>query len=299
MISGRLLNKLIENNIEFKIDYILNTSCTFRIGGRCMLAVFPRSEEQLILSIALLDEEGVRIHICGKGSNTLFAEGYLDLAVIFTVGVNNITFNGNIVSCGAGAGLVSLAAEACDNGLSGIEFASGIPGSIGGAMYMNAGAYGDTMGNIVVSSRAYDRDRKQVMILTEHNFGYRESIYKEKTNLVCLGAEIRLCKGNREDIRKRMRELSENRRAKQPLEYPSAGSYFKRPEGDFAGRLIEISGLKGTAIGDAKISEKHAGFIVNVGKASFDDVMKLEKITVERVYELTGVKLEREVEVVI
>ena len=298
MISQELLNKLVEENIAFEENYFLGSACTFRIGGECALAVFPNTEEQLARCIELLDGYGVRIHICGKGSNTLFADGALDLAVVFTAGVNKIDFDGNIVSCGAGVGLIPLSSAVCDKSLSGLEFASGIPGSIGGAMYMNAGAYGESIDGIVVSSRAYDRSQKRIITLTEHGFGYRNSIYMQRKELVCLGATIKLSGGNREEIRKKMRELSDNRRAKQPLEYPSAGSYFKRPEGDFAGRLIEISGLKGTSVGGAKISEKHAGFIINVGKASFSDIMALEKITVERVLEFTGIELEREVEVV-
>lgn len=298
MISEELLNNLVTNDIEFKTDYPLKCACTFRIGGVCSLAVFPKTEQQLAQSLCILDDAQIRVHICGKGSNTLFAEGYLDLAVVFTSEVDRVVFDGNRVSCGAGVGLIPLSSKACDKGLSGLEFASGIPGSIGGAVYMNAGAYGSTMENVVVKSRAYDRKTKEIITLTEHRFGYRESIYKQREGLICLGADIELCNGDTNSIRQKMREFSEQRRSKQPLEYPSAGSYFKRPQGDFAGRLIEISGLKGTAVGGAKVSEKHAGFIVNVDSASFDDVIKLEKIVLERVFENTGIMLEREVEVI-
>ena len=299
MISQQLLNDLAQNDIEFTTNYPLRGACTFRIGGECTLAVFPKTEEQLAHSIGALDDAGVRVHICGKGSNTLFAEKRLDIAVVFTAGVDSVTFDGNRVSCGAGVGLIPLSSKVCDRGLSGLEFASGIPGSIGGAVYVNAGAYGSSMENVVVSSRAYNRTTRKTETLTEHGFGYRESIYKQKEELVCLGADIVLCDGDVDCIKQKMRELSEQRRSKQPLEYPSAGSYFKRPEGDFAGRLIEISGLKGFGVGDAKVSEKHAGFIVNVGKASFEDVMELERIVVKRVFDSTGVILEREVEVIV
>lgn len=299
MISQELLNSLVQSGIEFKTDYPLKSACTFRIGGECTLAVFPKTEEQLAVSIGMLYDAGIRVHICGKGSNTLFAEGKLDLAVIFTAGVDGIRFDGNRVSCGAGVGLIPLSARACENGLSGLEFASGIPGSVGGAVYMNAGAYGSAMENVVVSSRAYDRKTRKIITVTEHRFGYRDSLYKKRQELVCLGVDIELCSGDTDSIKKKMKELSEQRRSKQPLEYPSAGSYFKRPEGDFAGRLIEVTGLKGTAVGGARVSEKHAGFIVNVGGASFDDVMRLEQIVTQRVLENTGVTLEREVEVVV
>lgn len=298
MITEELLDNLAFHGVEFKVDYPLSGACTFKIGGVCSLAAFPKTEQQLLTCLDILDNANVRVHICGKGSNTLFGEGRLDLAVVFTLGLDSVVFNGNRVSCGAGVGLVSLSAKACDKGLSGLEFASGIPGSIGGAIYMNAGAYGAAMENVVVASRAYDREARKIVTVADHGFGYRNSVYKQRKELVCIGVDIELCNGDADSIRKKMRELSEQRRSKQPLEYPSAGSYFKRPEGDFAGRLIETSGLKGASVGGARVSEKHAGFIINADGASFDDVMRLEQMVSERVLENTGVILQREVEVV-
>ncbi len=299
MISQEILNSLALHGVEFKVNYPLSSACTFKIGGFCSIAVFPKTEEQFLRCVDILDDAGIRVHICGKGSNTLFGDGQLDLAVVFTSGLDSIEFNGKHISCGAGVGLISLASKACDKGLSGLEFASGIPGSVGGAVYMNAGAYGSAMENVVVKSRAYDRVAHNVITVTEHSFGYRDSIYKQRKELVCIGVDIELCEGDTDTIKAKMREFSEQRRSKQPIEYPSAGSYFKRPEGDFAGRLIEVSGLKGTAVGGARVSEKHAGFIVNVGGASFDDVMRLEQIVKQRVLENMGVSLEREVEVIV
>ena len=163
---------------------------------------------------------------------------------------------------------------------------------------MNAGAYGGCMADVITLTRAYDRRSGSVMTLAEHRFGYRESIYKSDPSLICLEAKLSLSEDNAETVKERMRALLESRREKQPLEYPSAGSYFKRPQGDFAGRLIEVCGLKGMQIGGARVSEKHAGFIVNVGNATFDDVMRLEELVRATVLRETGVELEREVEIV-
>ena len=299
MISAELIKKLTENKISYEREYPLKNASTFRIGGTCDLAVFPRTAEQLAVAVGLLDSEGVRVHICGRGSNTLFFDGMLDLAVVFCAGVDSIDIEGTHLSCGAGVGLVPLASVACNAGLSGLEFASGIPGSVGGAVFMNAGAYGSSMESVVVSSQAYDRNTQQIITVTDHGFGYRKSIYKSNTELVCLGARMKLTSGNKEDIKAEIRRLTEERRKKQPLEYPSAGSYFKRPEGDFAGRLIEVCGLKGARVGGACVSEKHAGFIVNLGGATFDDVLRLEEMVKETVKRETGVTLEREVEMIV
>ena len=163
---------------------------------------------------------------------------------------------------------------------------------------MNAGAYGSCMADVTVKSRAFDRRNGSEITITEHAFDYRDSVYKREPYLICLEATLRLSHGNADVIHEKMRELSEQRKAKQPLEYPSAGSYFKRPEGDFAGRLIEACGLKGARVGDAEISEKHAGFIINKGDASFDDVMRLEELAKSKVRSEYGILLEREVEIV-
>ena len=298
MISEQLLGKLTESEIAFKQNVCLSDRSTFRIGGECAVGIFPSSEEQLALAVSLLDRENVRIHICGRGSNTLFADGRLEIAVIFTSQVDGVSINGESISCGAGAGLVAVSNVACNAGLTGMEFASGIPGSMGGAVFMNEGAYGSSMENVVINTRAYDRSTGNITVITDNGFGYRQSVYKSNAQLLCLGAELKLKKGNTEQIRAKMRELSEQRRKKQPLEFASAGSYFKRPEGDFAGRLIEICGLKGTRIGGAEVSDKHAGFIINRNNATFDDVLRLEEVVKETVMKQTGVVLEREVEVI-
>lgn len=298
MISEKILRDLENNGISYKINHSLKNASTFRIGGICSLAVFPKSEGELIKCISLLDGENIPLHIVGKGSNTLFYDGRIESAIVFTAGIDSVTVNGTEICCGAGASLMPLAVLACKQGLTGLEFACGIPGSVGGAVFMNAGAHGGAMENIVEESRAYDRKSGSVITVTDHKFGYRKSVYMSNIYFVCLGATLKLDVGNLEEVRERMRELLESRRQKQPLEYPSAGSYFKRPEGDFAGRLIEVCGLKGTRVGDAQISEKHAGFIINRGNASCDDVLRLEDKVRETVLKKTGVELKREVEFV-
>ena len=298
MSKAELCNLLSKNGIKYECGYSLKESSSFRIGGRCALAVFPENAETFALLLQLADSCDARLHVSGRASNTLFGDGELDLCVVFTAGVNQVFVSGTTVFAGAGTGLISLCSTVAKAGLSGLEFASGIPGSVGGAVVMNAGAYGGCMADVITLTRAYDRRSGSVMTLAEHGFGYRESIYKSDPSLVCLEAKLCLKEDSAETVKERMRALLESRREKQPLEYPSAGSYFKRPQGDFAGRLIEVCGLKGMQIGGARVSEKHAGFIVNVGNATFDDVMRLEELVRATVLRETGVELEREVEIV-
>ena len=298
MISDALLDRLQKNGIAYKTDYDLKSSSTFRIGGSCALALFPKNAEQLALAVDILDRDGVALCVIGKGSNTLFADGRINKAIVFTSLADKVSVSNEIITAEAGTGLISLARQAAREGLSGLEFASGIPGSVGGALYMNAGAYGSCMADVTVKSRAFDRRYGSIVTLEEHGFAYRDSIYKREPALVCLEVVLCLSRGVSEQIHEKMRELAEQRRAKQPLEYPSSGSYFKRPEGDFAGRLIEACGLKGMSIGGAEVSEKHAGFIINRGNASFDDVMRLEELVKGRVFKEYGIDLEREVEIV-
>lgn len=298
MSNTEFCNLLSKNGIKYECGYSLKESSSFRIGGRCALAVFPENAETFALLLQLADSCDARLHVSGRASNTLFGDGELDLCVVFTAGVNQVFVSGTTVFAGAGTGLISLCSTVAKAGLSGLEFASGIPGSVGGAVVMNAGAYGGCMADVITLTRAYDRRSGSVMTLAEHGFGYRESIYKSDPSLICLEAKLCLKEDSADAVKERMRELLESRREKQPLEYPSAGSYFKRPQGDFAGRLIEVCGLKGMQIGGARVSEKHAGFIVNVGNATFDDVMRLEELVRATVLRETGVELEREVEIV-
>lgn len=293
------LRELSLRNIKYERGFLLAEHTTFRIGGRCAAAVFPSTARELAESLAVLDNAEIRTVVAGRCSNMIFNDNELDIAVVFTDNVRGITVNGNRLECGAGEGLTSLAGFAASNGLCGLEFACGIPGSVGGAINMNAGAYGGEMKDVVLKSLAYDRDSGEVKELNEHDFSYRTGIYKKSgRRLVCTSATLELTQGDVETARAKMKQLLEARREKQPLEYPSAGSYFKRPEGAFAGMLIERCGLKGASVGGAQISEKHAGFLINRGNATFDDVMRLEETVVETVLKETGILLEREVEVI-
>ena len=298
MISESILRELKDKKIAYKTDYDLKQASTFRIGGRCELAVMPKDESQLADALGLLDACGIRTHIAGKGSNTLFADGSIDIALVITSALDGETVEGTRVTAGTGTSLIRLSRLAADSEFTGLEFAYGIPGGLGGAIYMNAGAYGGAMSDVVRVSRAYDRESGRIISVSDHGFGYRESVYKHNKSLVCLSATLELSRGDGNSINAKMKEHMDSRRAKQPLEYPSVGSYFKRPEGDFAGRLIELSGLKGERVGDAQVSSKHAGFIVNLGNATFEDVVRLEEKVREKVLADFGVCLEREVEII-
>ena len=298
MIFSVLQKELEKNGIEYKNDFDLKTSSSFRIGGICRIAVFPKSTQQFATAVSLFDMAAEDFCILGRGSNTLLFDGYINKGIIFTTNVNKVKISNTSVIAEAGAALMPLCSQSANEGLSGLEFACGIPGSVGGAVYMNAGAHGGSMSDVVISTRAYDRAQKSIITLTEHEFDYRKSVYSDNSSLICLEAIFYLRCDEPSEIRKRMKELLDSRRQKQPIEYPSAGSYFKRPNGDFAGRLIEITGLKGVAIGGAEVSEKHAGFIINTGNATFEDVIRLEELIKKRVFEQTGVVLEREVEII-
>ena len=281
-------------------DFELSRTNTFRIGGRCSVAVFPKSEQELCDTISLADSVALPSIVLGRGSNCLVYDGRIEKVIIFTEGLCAIEFDGENVTCGAGASLVALSKSAAERGLGGLEFACGIPGSVGGAVYMNAGAHGGAMADVLLSSRAFDRTSGSIITLTaaEHGFDYRKSFYMQRDDLVCLGASLRLCHAPIEEIKQKMQENMHKRRATQPIEAFSAGSYFKRPEGDAAGRLIDVCGLKGFSVGGACVSPKHAGFVVNTGTATFDDVMRLEEHIVKTVFEQTGVVLKREVEII-
>ena len=296
MIPTTLFETLKSENICYKENLPLRPYSTFRIGGSGEIGIFPDTKERLIRAIEACISHSVTYRIIGKGSNLLFPDGHTEGAFIFTEAMRKITVTENTVTADAGASLAALSTVAAENSLEGLEFAKGIPGSVGGGIYMNAGAYGGELSATLISSLAYDTEAKKTVTLSnaDHNFSYRHSAYMEK-NLVCLSATFALKKGNKAAIEEKMREYAHSRREKQPLELPSAGSYFKRPEGHFAGKLIEDCGLKGLRIGDAAVSEKHAGFIVNLGNATAEDVLALEEKIKKAVKEKYGVTLEREV----
>lgn len=297
-VKNDLLALFEEQNIEYKLDFSVALRSSFKIGGRVALALFPNTSEQLSAAVTALYGAGVKHEIIGNGSNMLFAFDYYDGAFVFTEKLNKCDLYEEYIACGAGVSLAHLANLAAKNSLSGLEFAYGIPALLGGAVCMNAGAHGGQMSDVVIHSVALDKKTGNISRIDGSDFGYRQSAYTKDPDLVCLGATLKLARGTESEIRARMAENIRQRKEKQPLELASAGSYFKRPEGHFAGKLIEDCGLKGFSVGGAQVSEKHAGFIVNLGSADWRDVLELEKIIKERVASTFGVTLEREVRVI-
>ena len=297
-MEERILKALCEKGIEYITDENVAMRSTFKIGGVSALSVYPKSVCDLCDAVKILKSAGVKYEIIGNASNLLFAFDRYNGALIFTSGINEYSIDGELVYASCGTSLVRLANAAKENSLSGLEFASGIPARIGGAIAMNAGAHGSQMSDIVEYTDAFDTESFEKIRLYDNGFGYRQSVFLKDKSLICLGAKLNLKKGESIAIAEKMKENNEKRRASQPLELPSAGSYFKRPENDFAGRLIEECGLKGERVGGAEVSLKHAGFIVNVGGASYHDVLALEKKIMERVASRFGVTLCREVRLV-
>ena len=294
---NRLRELLIGAGVRVKTEYPLSRHSSFRIGGRASLAVFPETEEQMLSALRILTENGVRFAVIGNASNVVFDDGGYSGALVFTTSWRELTLSGCQMRVSAGVSLLTVASTARDASLTGAEFAYGIPGSVGGAIYMNAGAYGGCMADICQSSLAFDLWSRETLTLCgeEQRLGYRTSVYETDDRYVILGAELILRTGDREEISARMNDYLSRRRRTQPLEYPNAGSVFKRPEGYFAGKLIEDCGLKGVSVGGAQVSEKHAGFIVNRGGATSSDVRRLVELICDRVLCETGVTLECEI----
>lgn len=269
---------------------------TFRIGGEAACFIRISSEEQLRKLIPYFENVGVEYFVLGKGSNLLVGDkGYPGVILQISDACQQIEAEENRLQVQAGATLSKVALFAMERGLEGLEFAAGIPGTVGGGVVMNAGAYGGEMKQVVESVRVLSSEGE---ILTLDNdtmeFGYRTSIIRNR-NFTVLSVTFRLREGNREEIRARIEDFQKRRMEKQPLNYPSAGSTFKRPEGYFAGKLIMDAGLRGFQIGDARVSDKHCGFVVNVGKATARDVTDVIEEVQEKVRERFGVSLEREV----
>lgn len=287
---------LAEKEIEYSIDCPLASYNTFRIGGVASLALFPKTKEQLISAVELVARDGGKYAVVGKGSNLLFPDGRYQGTVVFTSRVRELSLEGDTVVSSAGVSLSALASHAARAGLSGLEFAAGIPGTVGGAVLMNAGAFGGEMAQVTVSSEYWDAENARCGCFEgeEQCFGTRTSVYATHPKLTVLSATFRLQKGDSEDIRARMEEYRERRCATQPLDFPNAGSIFKHPKGYFAGKLIEDCGLKGMRVGDAEVSLKHAGFIVNRGNATSEDVKRLIETVRERVMQRYGIALECE-----
>ena len=282
-------------------NFDLSAVSSMRTGGKAAYALFPENKEMLHAALHDAEKSGLHVVLAGGTSNLLFPDKADSLCVIFTKKITSpLLFDKTSVLCGCGVMLPYLSKEAAKRGLSGLEFACGIPGTVGGALFMNAGAYGGEMSQIVKSVTVLSRKTGTFSILTpsECAFSYRHTIFSENNDLCIAEAVLSLSEGDEKEITARCRELLAARREKQPLEYPSCGSVFKRPEGHFAGKLIEDCNLKGVSIGGAAVSEKHAGFIINRGGATGKDVLDLITLIRETVYDKTGVLLEPEIEII-
>lgn len=278
-------------------DELLSKHTTFRIGGKADYFVKPASENEVVVLVKELNENNIDFYIMGNGSNILASDdGYRGVIVYIGENLSDIELlDESTIKAGAGAMLSKVARVALDNSLSGMEFASGIPGSVGGAVVMNAGAYGGEIKDIVVKVKVCDKSGRIFEIANEElDFSYRHSAIQEEGYIV-LGAIFTLKPGNKEEISRAVKEISAKRKEKQPLEYPSAGSTFKRPEGYYAGKLIMDAGLRGYRVGGAMVSEKHCGFVINADNATASDVKKLMEDVADKVEEQYGVRLEPEV----
>ena len=288
----------ILNKDQIFINESMKKHTTFKIGGNADFLLLPNSIQQILDCIKICKENNIDYYIIGNGSNLLVSDkGFRGVIIKLFKNFNNIDINKNIIKAQSGATLSSIAKKAYENSLKGFEFASGIPGTIGGGVCMNAGAYGGELKDIVKQVTVLDNDK--ILTLTNKNcdFEYRNSkILKDK--LIVLEVIIELKEGEKEEILSKMKENNKTRNDKQPVEYPSAGSTFKRPLNNFAGKLIMEAGLAGKSIGDACISEKHCGFIINKGNATCEDVLKLADFTCSQVKSKFNVDLEKEIRVI-
>jgi len=268
-IKNLHIGKVIEN-------YELKDHTTYKVGGKAICAVIPEDENKLITLLSYLRENNIKYKVLGNGSNVIFNNSGYNGVIVKLDNFNHLNIINNKIIVGAGYPLNKLALRVSRLGFTGMEFAAGIPGTVGGAVYMNAGAYKSDMGYILTSIKVLTPDYEiKVMKNKELDFHYRSSFLQNNKDYICLEATITLIKGNSDEIIEIIDERKKRRVETQPLEYPSAGSVFRNPEGDFAGRLIEEIGYKGKSIGGAMVSEKHANFIINTGNATGEEIKKL------------------------
>lgn len=283
----------LEKNVSLK------KYTTFKVGGKADLIVTPKNIDKLKILIKLLKENNINFKILGNGSNLVFSDKPYKDVLIKLSELNKCEINDTIIKVGAGASLISVARKVSKEGLTGMEFATGIPGTIGGAVYMNAGAYKSDMGYIVSEIKVLTKELEVItMYNSDLNFKYRSSFLQQNPGYICLEATIVLRKGNKNTIKALIEERKQKRLMTQPLEFPSAGSVFRNPEGDYAWRLIDVCGLKGYTIGGAQVSKKHANFIINKGNATGKDVHDLILFVKNKVKQETGVDLKIEQEFV-
>lgn len=292
-----MLKDIIDENSIF-IDESMKKHISFKVGGPADVLVRPKTEDEIKDIFSFLNDNNIPFLVKGNGSNILIKDGGFR-GVVIEIADNFSSFEivGNDMIIQTGALLSSIGRAAMENNLTGFEFASGIPGTLGGALAMNAGAYGGEMKNIVKSVRLMDEKGKIVEFTNEEmEFGYRHSILSDR-KMIAISAVISLKSGKFDEIKEKMEDLAYQRRTKQPLEYPSAGSTFKRPDGYFAGKLIQDSNLKGASMGGAMVSEKHSGFVINYNNATATDIINLIEHIKSTVYDQQGVRLEEEVKI--
>lgn len=300
-IRNNLITMTGEENT--RIDEPMSKHTTFKIGGTADFFVTPETAEQLKQVIVYCKQNAIPFFVIGNGSNLLVSDlGYRGVIIQFGNQFSKVEITEksenpevSVVKAQAGVLLGRLGNELMKKSLTGFEFATGIPGTIGGAVMMNAGAYGGEIKDVLVSATVMDAEGNVITLLKDElELGYRTSII-EKKNYIVLEAEFEFSKGNTEEIKSRLDDLASQRRKKQPLEHPSAGSTFKRPEGHFAGKLISDAKLMGYTVGGAQVSQKHAGFVINAGKATAEDVIKLTEDVKKKVKKQFGVELELEI----
>lgn len=300
MDKNQLIQILKEIEVgEVRIDEMMKNHTSFKIGGPADIMILPKDEDEILRAIKACRDNNIDFFIMGNGSNLLIKDGGIRGVVIkINDNFNDIKISGDKVYAKAGALLTALSRRAAENSLTGVEFANGIPGTIGGAVTMNAGAYGGEIKDIVTKVRVIDKGNNIIEYKNDDmNFGYRTSKVIED-DLVVLGMEIQLKDGNYNKIKEKMQELTKKRTSKQPLELPSGGSTFKRPKGYYAGKLIDDSNLRGFQYGGAQVSEKHCGFVVNIGGATCEDVLGIIKTVQKTVMDKFGVELETEIKVI-
>ena len=286
------------NKDNIKIDEKLSSYVNFKVGGPADILLIPDSKEQVKKSIGICRENNIPVYVIGNGSNILVRDGGFRGVVISLKGVHNITVNDERIEAECGVMLKEVSDKAMENSLTGFEFACGIPGTIGGAVFMNAGAYDGEISHVVESAEVIDENCNIINLTNEElDFGYRSSLVMKKGYIV-LSAVFKLKKGQVKTIKELVNDLTNKRESKQPLEYPSAGSTFKRPTGYFAGKLIQDAGLKGYSIGGAAVSEKHSGFVINKGNATAKDITDLIEHIQDEVKKQFGVDLHTEVRII-
>lgn len=292
-----LTDYLEQNKVHYEINAKTSLLVSFRIGGTADFVIYPDKEGELTSVLKISRENGYKYAVLGNGTNSYFCDGNFGGAVIVTSRLNRIYTDGDMLVAQCGASLSECAKVAMENGLCGMEFVFGIPGSVGGAVCMNASAFGASVSDTLSESKVFDNEKNETYVLgaKEHDYGIKRSVFSENKNLAVIESKFRLCKGDKEAIRAKMSEFLIKRSTSQPLDFPSAGSVFKRPRGQFASKLIDEAGLKGLTLGGASVSEKHAGFIINTKDATAKDLRKLIDIIKIVVKQKSGADLEEEI----